>query len=730
MAIIYDDKVCVPAGELIRYDERRKVGTPTGFLSKPNFDWMRKQNQLVIVRRSTPGNPALVEYETMRPDVKHQYIAIYGDPYADLAKRAEKSELEKEVGYNNAAYNFFQAYRYNGDNCLSPEKINEYTLSVNIMEALLRLRDRQKQSAIGGRTRINVWERLCERCKELLLVKDVKGKPLFPHKLPVVWKSLKRKCELYEKARTISVEDGFRSVIHKNYGNESASKLRERGNEQLSELAGALIRQFLGLHMNWNNVQIMEEYNKAATQFNLEQIKSPATIGAYREKFDVVTKTRRRGVGEWHSNLKKQVRRSAPMTAMTYWVFDGWDVEMLYKREEVKRVRKGGTVKEECSTTFYNRKTIVVVLDACCKYPIGYAIGNNECDALIKEALTNAVKHARQLFGQRYMPVQMQCDNYHKKSLFPFYEEMTKYLTPAEVKNAQAKIVEPFFKYLILEYFQKFPNFSGFGITASKEIQPNTAWLNEHRHLIPTEEETIRRINQVMEMERAKKIEAYMKAWERTPEDRRLRFDDEKYLLLMGERGKRTNKLEARGIILERNGMQYVYDSLDRSLLDHLGTSWVVRYDPDDMGRVLITNAGKKGTKDEGKELATLRYMLEEKEAIPMALIDQQPEHFEQRQRIRDFNETLKKEIIKQAEQDVDIIRENVYSNALPGHNILERLLITDSRGQHKDNRNLLKLHAEDATLEEPEELRPAALNYPDDDEDFDFDATTASFSR
>lgn len=731
MAVIYNDMVCVFANELIRIDSKRNIGSEKGFIGRSNFDNMRCSGQLIIARRSTPGNPALVEFDTMRPDIKRKYIDTYGDPYAELANRAVKSDLEEEIRYNNSAYNFFQMYRYNdGKNCLTPEKINEYTLSVNVMEALLRLRDAQKQSAIGGSTRINAWERLGEQCQELLMVKDSKGKPLFPHKLPASWKSLKRKCEAYEAARQEGEENGYLSVIHKNYGNDAASKLKERESNSRSELAESLIRQFLGLHMNLNNVQVMEEYNKVAAQFGLEEIKSPATIGSYRAKFDVATRTRRKGKGEWHSGLKKQIHRTPPKTALTFLVFDGWDVEMLYKKQVTKKEYKNGLVKEKTYTTYHNRKTIVVVLDACCKYPIGYAVGDGECDALIKEALTNAVKHAKELFGARYMPIQLQCDNYHKGSLFPFYREMTKYLTPAERGNAQSKVVEPYFKYLIQKYFQLFPSFSGFGITSSKEIQPNIAWLNDHHDLIPTEEETIQRIEKVMQAERAKKIKAYMKAWENTPEERRILFDDEKYLMLMGKTSGRTNKLTAGGIILERNGMKYLYDSMDRSLRDHLGTSWIVRYDPEDMETVLITNAGKRGTKDEGKELATMRYLLKKDMEVPMALVDQQPEHFEYRQQVNEFNESLKNEIIEQAEKDVETIRENVYSRSLPGHNILERLLITDSRGQHKDNRNELKLHAEDAEYEEEEMPKRTPVAYPDDEEDYDFDPTQASFSR
>ena len=66
-------------------------------------------------------------------------------------------------------------------------------------------------------------------------------------------------------------------------------------------------------------------------------------------------------------------------------------------------------------TTYTNRKTMVVVLDACEKYPVGYAIGDHESPALIREALRNAVQHTKELFGERYKPLQLQSDNYQKE---------------------------------------------------------------------------------------------------------------------------------------------------------------------------------------------------------------------------------------------------------------------------------------------------------------------------
>lgn len=227
MAEIYNNRVCIFANELISLNIQRKVGSETGFISRSNYDRMKANKQLLVLRRSTPGSSALVDFETMRPDIKQKYIQVYGDPRAAIAAKTQKSALETAIVYGNAAYEYFSVkYRYDNDRKLPPEKVDEYTLNVRIMDALLKLRDTRKQWAFGGgNIRINIWERLCQLSNDLLPLKDPNGRAIFPHKLPQNWKSLKRKCEQYEQARAVSEEEGFRSVIHKAYGNKHAVKV-------------------------------------------------------------------------------------------------------------------------------------------------------------------------------------------------------------------------------------------------------------------------------------------------------------------------------------------------------------------------------------------------------------------------------------------------------------------------------------------------------------------------
>lgn len=720
MAEIYDNRVCVFANELISLNIQRKVGSERGFISRSNYDKMKANNQLLVLRRSTPGSSALVDFETMRADVKQKYIQVYGDPRAEIATKTQKSALETAIVYGNAAYEFFSVkYRYDNDRKLPPEKVDEYTLSVRIMDALLRLRDTRKQWAIGGgNTRINIWKRLCQLSNDLLTLKDPNGRDIFPHALPQNWKSLKRKCEQYEQARSISEEEGFRNVIHKAYGNKNAIKV-------MDEQQQAVMHKLISLHNNLNNMQIMNEYNKVAGLMNWEPISSPSTVENYRRKMDLTTMPGCKGTATLRNTRMKQVHRSAPEQALTYWTLDGWTVELLYQKKVKTREKDG---KQYMKTTYTNRKTAVIVLDACKKYPVGYAIGDHESPALIREALRNAVNHTRDLFGQRYKPLQLQSDNYQKKVMAPFYQAMTKYYTPAALGNAKSKIIEPYFLQLNRDFCQLQANWSGFGITADTANQPNLEIINYNRHVIPDEATVISQIEAMIELERSRKIDAYRAAWEQTEESRKMPFSTEEYLMLMGETTGRTNKLTGSGLFIEFMGKRLCFDSFDLSLRNYYNEDWIVRFDPDDLSQVLISNAKRLKSGRVDKETGTLRYLLQQDIKVPMALADQKPEHSEYRTRVDRFNDDLKAHVqakVDDVDSHIEAIRQRVPE--LLGDSLLDRYLVTDSRGQHKDERTRMRQEASDTDYIET--TQPVAVEVTDD-EDYAYNPLDMNFSR
>mgnify|MGYP005936024065 CR=1 FL=1 len=726
MALIFNNRVCVFANELIAFNPKTRIGSEKGFLTKSNYDKMKSKKQIIVLQRSTPNNSAIVDFETMREDVKRQYNLINGDPRAVIATQSQKSLLEEAIVFSNDAFEFYTTkYRYDGGKKLPDAKIDEYTLNVRILEAILYLKDEHRKDVIGtSGPRVNMWKNLCTLSNELLALRDPHGKPLFPHTLPQNAASLKRKCQEYEAACRISREEGYRYLIHKNFGNKSAAVVKDEESE-------AILHKLISLHNNLNSVQIMEEYNKVAEILDKPLINSPVTVDNYKKKMELTTMQGRKGKKVVANTRKMQIHREAPTQALTYWTLDGWTAELLYQ----KKVPAGkGADGQRCmKTTYTNRKTIVYVMDACCKYPVGYAIGDNESPALIREALRNAVRHTKELFGKRYKPLQLQSDNYAKKTLTPFYQAMTKYYTPAAVGNAKAKIIEPHFHYLNVQYCQKQANWSGFGITSRTENQPNMEVLNDHRKLIPDEATCIGQIEAIVAQERALHLAEFMAAWERTEESRKLPFCDEEYLLLMGETTGRTNHINGDGLRLEMQGERINYDTFDLSLREHYNEDWIVRYDPEDMNRILISNAVRKGLKDAGKEIGTLRYMMQKCMKAPMALADQKPEHFEYRNRVKGFNEELQQHIDdKVASVDGHIKNLQQRIPELINNTLLDRYLITDSRGQHKDARSKMRDEVTDADYEDITERIPQAvvISANDEDEDYEFNPADMNFSR
>lgn len=158
--------------------------------------------------------------------------------------------------------------------------------------------------------------------------------------------------------------------------------------------------------------------------------------------------------------------------------------------------------------------------------------------------------------------------------------------------------------------------------------------------------------------------------------------------------------MQASGLHPTINGQKRDYDSFDITFRDHLSVKWYVKYDPLDMSKVLAVS-----------EDESYRYLLEQKYVQPMALKDRNPGDSDELQRIRQFNEQLTEKVANRVSE----IEENAkdFIQLLPQLETLNRLMIADSNGQHKDRRN--KLPAEGKTTRaQPTNSQLA----PDDDDD------------
>ena len=363
----------------------------------------------------------------------------------------------------------------------------------------------------------------------------------------------------------------------------------------------------------------------------------------------------REGSRAFYNSKTRQVERQKPNMPLKFITLDGWDVELYYQNEE----------------SYWNRLTVVVILDAMNNYPLGYAIGEHENAKLTIEALKDAVHHTAKLLGDYQGFWQIQSDNYARKILPQYYQSICKYYTPAAVGNAKGKPVERYWQYLKNDYFFIFDNYSHSNVT-SKD-QPNSEYLNMMKVNFPTKEECEQVIRKVLEMERRRKREEMIKAWEEGEEKYKLPFDMERYLLQFGEKGS-GNMLTANGIKMVRGGKEYKYECDDIGIREHSDKRWILHYDLENMSQAVAES-------EDGR----YRYMVHAKEKVPMALCDYTDEDYEKLNRYREFN----KKLISQVEEKVAIRQRMAsdYINKAQLEGDLAARVLLDKNGQHKDRK-------------------------------------------
>ncbi len=336
-------------------------------------------------------------------------------------------------------------------------------------------------------------------------------------------------------------------------------------------------------------------------------------------------------------------------------------------------------------TTYTNRLTMVVVLDVFNDYPIGYAVGSHESPELIKAALRNAAIHTRELTGEMLRANQVQSDRYAIKTMQDLYAVMGGKVTPAQAHNAKAKPVEPYFNHLNTTYCLLCNNWSGFGVTTNPKRQPNSDALNKKRHNFPDEAGVRAQIDEIMRLERMAKVEAYMAGLASLKPEHRLPLSRESYLLNFGAETGFKNVLEGCGLRPTILGVKRDYDCFDLSFRDHAAERWTVRYDPEDLTQVLAIN-----------EAGTRRYMLEAKYVQPMALADRKEGDAEQLERVRAYNKQLEAQQAQRIALDYHRTEQLIAATPALRGSVEDRLLLTDSRGQHKNQRSRKRLAAAD----------------------------------
>ena len=626
-----------------------------GVMSATNYRNLSNRGDIQVVRRACRNTPALVAYDSMPDRYKKAIVERVGDP----RKQARQNVLEGLIEHSAAATTFFEDYMIDDDRHLPADKRREYYANAVVLDGVKRLIEvrNSKRKALGNRA-TRFWDEISQAVQELDLTK-------WPHTLPVNARSLERKYDRF-------VAEGYASLVHKAYttGSKNAAKVADENQK-------AMLVTFMSDPRNLDNEQVARLYNMVAQQMDWKKITASA-VAVWRDKCDDLIFARRHGAEKYRAGREMQVRRSAPTRPLLFWTMDGWDVELLYQHKP-----------EKGATTYHNRLTMVVVLDGCCRYPIGFAVGKNESPALIREALRDAERETQRLFGRMYRVGQLQSDHFAMKNLTPTYQAVADKVTPARVKNAKAKPIEAWFNYFNKKYCQMQTNWSGFGITSRKELQPNTEYITKYKHQFPDFEGCVRQIVGMIQAERAELETAYVAQFEA---EGLTELKTAQYLMAFGEStGERRYLLQGCGIRCtlpltpSKGGLRKMdYDCFDTHFRKYPSTRWQLRYDPEDPHYAVAVN-----------EDESLQFTLEEKYIQPMALADRKEGDARELQRVMDFNRRKEQELMDELTPMEDRARE------LLEQTTLSKLLITDSRGQHKLPKAKARLAAANAELVE-----------------------------
>lgn len=647
-----------------------KLGVKISFLfsdidRNPNFESLRLISYKALnqrcrsknctetqLRRASLNYDALVLYSSLSQDWKDSLTMKFGSPKTEI----KRSWFADHYEADRKAFDFYAAYTYGEDNKkLDLKLIETYTYNASVLNAVIKIKANRTAyiKALGAKN-IDIWQSLSN---------DVNNFREVEHNLPTTSRGLRMRYDEY-------VKNGYVSIISGRLQNQNAAKLKD--NNQM-----AIIDELLAKHTNLDYTQVAAFYNSVAERLSWPTV-TAQTIANRKKESNLVVYAGRKGTNALSNNVLMQNKRTAPTKPMLYWTLDGWDAELLYQKTENDK-------RGYATTTYTNRLTIVVVLDPFNKYPVGYAIGTHETPELIKAALRNAFQHTNELFGAYFRPYQLQSDNYAKKTMQPLYEACSVHYTPAKVKNAKAKVIEPFFNHFNKQYCKMFDNWSGHNMNSGSASQPNDEYLNKIRHSFPDEQGCRQQLIAAVEADRQKKQDAYIEHWQNVQPEHKSELTLPMYLRYLGETTNYTNRLQGQGLTPTINGQTLSYDSFDVNFrkLSHL--DWAVKYDPSDLSKILVTNANSKNGKL-SDIIGTYEFLLEQKHNQPMALAERTEFDAPKLQAVKNYNNNVMQYITDERESNIKAI-EGVFSNPALD-DTMAKLLLVDSRGQHKDRKS------------------------------------------
>lgn len=287
----------------------RYKSDPSTFITKSLYDKYKRLGRIITLTTGGNGREALVEWQSLRADIKHKVIQCVGyDPVAKTKNKKFTEYILKDAD----PFMFFKEYRKSNGDPLLDKQINKWTAQARVFNGITRLiESRSKTKKAFGESERVLWRNIAKAVHEL----DTKD---YPHGLG------KNPVRLEAKYKKYINEGGCVTLLHKGLENDNTLKIK-----------GEMADWLLVMYSQPNKMTIpaiLNKYNKVKDENNWPTI----TRRAYNDFLNKPENRRiwflgRHGKKEWEKEYGYHTKRDkGNWFPNAWWAIDGSKLDWIH----------------------------------------------------------------------------------------------------------------------------------------------------------------------------------------------------------------------------------------------------------------------------------------------------------------------------------------------------------------------------------------------------------------
>lgn len=626
----------------------------------------------------------LLKYDSLNQKYKDAILAHMGDPYAHIQQ--ERLDQEEQLLAQTSHQDISHCWEIDPEehraiseldiwdrtDAKYPAEVMEIAKACAICKWFLDVKP-SKTGEFGFKSKPELQEAIHGHEQVMPRIDESGNKA---GGMQIFWSSNFRH---FQRSFTAYKREGWSGLVPKNRGQRNNVKITTKQQKE------TLTRLFA----SWQNrdlVWVADEYNKIGELLGWPAISErTARYFAKDEGIQVQGTAFRDGTKGFRNQVLPVIHRDRPSRPGYLWEGDGSPWELYYQ----KQIMKDGKKK----TTHWNRKVVYVITDAYNDLPVGWAIGDSESAELILRAWKNAI------LNTGMMPFQIRMDNFAKKALQSYYEQIAVYFTPAGVGNPRAKLIEQVFsRFSGTRILKQYPNWSGCNITNRTESnQPNREFLDREKKEFPTEEQILPQINHSLNEFRQAVIKKLgiprFDGWiEALKETKKVRLAGHQELIdLFGVYRRDTYQFTNEGLTMIINGTErhwMNWQDTDEKVIEYTelygARELRVKYLPDDLNVIRVEHPVRNKV-----------YYLPIDVKVPGCIMDMK-ERPEGRnllyQKLR-FHKALTGEVVRRHEETIRVTDDMMINSSVEAIGVLKTMFTLEgqNKGYLNDAKNYMK---------------------------------------